>query len=109
MPVVSSAAICEPLASPDAMLVALGSEFDHITRIWDELARQTNNSYDNVDIIGLIEKPVSLKCRSAEVMATPLPRHSRLQASSRGFPPTQPFSSMNLISASTNLIFMIAT
>ncbi len=54
-PVVSSAAICEQLPSPDAELIALGDRFNHLTDTWDELARQTNHTYENVDIIGLIE------------------------------------------------------
>lgn len=53
--VTSSAAIRERLPSQDAELIALGHQFDHLTKIWDELARRTNHTYDNVDIIGLIE------------------------------------------------------
>jgi len=42
--------------SPDAELVAFGRRLQHLTQTWDELAHQTNNTYDNVDILGLIEK-----------------------------------------------------
>ena len=54
-PVVSNVAICPPLSSPDATLIALGDQFNQLTGIWDELARQTNDTYLNVDIIGLVE------------------------------------------------------
>lgn len=53
--VASSVAICQPLQSPDATLIALGDKFNHLTATWDDLARRTNDTYENVDIIGLIE------------------------------------------------------
>ena len=54
-PVVSSAAISKQLPSPDAELIALGDQFNHLTDTWDELARLTDHTYDGVDNIGLIE------------------------------------------------------
>ena len=47
-PVVSNAAICPQLESPDAALIALGDQFNRLTGVWDELARQTNGTYLNV-------------------------------------------------------------
>ena len=67
-PGVSSAAICQPLQSPDAALIALGDQFNQLTDTWDELARQTNDTYENVDIIGLIE---TLDPIEAAIVATP--------------------------------------
>ena len=54
-PDVSNKAVSEQRCSPDAGLIVLGAEFDHLTRTWDTVARQTNHTYNNFDIIGLIE------------------------------------------------------
>ena len=55
-PGISREAISENLCSPDAELIALGAQFDALTRIWDDIAVQTNDTYKNFDIIGLIKK-----------------------------------------------------
>lgn len=54
-PGVSSVAMPERGHSPDEKLIALGAQFDHLTRTWDHVARQSHHTYENVDIIGLIE------------------------------------------------------
>jgi hypothetical protein len=67
-PVISNAAICQPLPSPDAELIALGDQFSHLTHTWDKLAIQTDHTYANVDIIGLIE---TINPIEAAIVATP--------------------------------------
>ena len=52
-PVVSSAAISKQLPSPDAELIALGDQFNHLTDTWDELARLTIEFYKRNYIEGL--------------------------------------------------------
>lgn len=54
-PIVSQAAASPTLSSPDAALMALGQQFNHLCQTWDELARLTNHTCEGVDIIGLIE------------------------------------------------------
>jgi hypothetical protein len=44
------------VSTPDDALVRLGCEFDRLTQIWDDWAYQTKNTYENVDILGLIAK-----------------------------------------------------
>ena len=51
---VSSLVLGKSLQSPDTELIALGVQFNELTRTWVHLARQTNHTYENVDIVGLI-------------------------------------------------------
>ena len=54
-PGVSGLAIGKSLQSPDTELIALGAQFNELTRTWDDFARRTNHTYNNFDIVGLIE------------------------------------------------------
>jgi hypothetical protein len=54
-PGISSQAVAGLPCSPDSDLIAFGDQFDHLTRTWDSVARQTNHTYNNFDIIGLTE------------------------------------------------------
>jgi hypothetical protein len=39
----------------DTKLISLGLHFDRLTRTWDDAALKTHNTYDNFDIVALIE------------------------------------------------------
>ena len=39
---------------PDREMIALGAQFNELTRSWHDFARRTNLTYENVEIAGLI-------------------------------------------------------
>ncbi|MFZ0846880.1 MAG: hypothetical protein WAM62_13905 [Pseudolabrys sp.] len=55
VPVISSEAVTRQFCSLDSELIEIGAQFEHLTRTWDMVARQTNHTYNKFDIVGLIE------------------------------------------------------